>query len=214
MTEQTSDALAVIRAEATAAAIAQAWTEEPRAEDELARLRKVCDDHIARLRGVDAWDQFSSAARAELLLKAIQLALTIARTAEDPTCPRARRARGTTTTMRGTAHMTSTTTTTPEATDGQDVAPYVIVRTYSAGCFAGELLARTGKEVTLRNARRLWYWKGAATLSQLAVEGTSRPTECKFPEAVPEIDLTEAIEVIKATPAARTSIESVPAWRA
>ncbi len=64
MTEQTSDALAVIRAEATAAAIAQAWTEEPRAEDELARLRKVCDDHIARLRGVDAWDQFSSAARA------------------------------------------------------------------------------------------------------------------------------------------------------
>jgi hypothetical protein len=105
-------------------------------------------------------------------------------------------------------------TTNPEATDVQDVAQYVIVRTYSAGCFAGELAARTGKEVTLRNARRLWYWKGAATLSQLAVEGTSRPTECKFPAPVPSIDLTEAIEVITTTPAGRASIESVPVWRA
>lgn len=49
---------------------------------------------------------------------------------------------------------------------------YVIVRTYSAGVFAGELESRTGQEVVLRNARRIWYWVGAATLSQLAMEGT------------------------------------------
>jgi hypothetical protein len=111
--------------------------------------------------------------------------------------------------------MTSTSTETAQAPDTTEAdAPYVIVRTYSSGCFAGELTARNGKEVTLRAARRLWYWKGAASLSQLAVEGTSRPTECKFPVVVPEIDLTEAIEVIKATPEARTSIESVPVWRA
>lgn len=190
-----------------------AWSRDPDVLEQVLHAALQAGDGrgaIAALRLLAVADPV----RAELLLKAIQLALTLARTGEDPTCTRARRARGTTTTTRGTAHMTSTATTTPEATDGQDVAPYVIVRTYSAGCFAGELLARTGKEVTLRNARRLWYWKGAATLSQLAVEGTSRPTECKFPEAVPEIDLTEAIEVIKATPAARKSIESVPAWRA
>jgi hypothetical protein len=108
--------------------------------------------------------------------------------------------------------MTSTDAT--EQENGSTEAPYVIVRTYSAGCFAGVLVTRNGKEVTLRNARRLWYWKGAASLSQLAVEGTSRPTECKFPAAVPEIDLTEAIEVIKVTAAARANIESVPVWRA
>ena len=46
---------------------------------------------------------------------------------------------------------------------------YVIVRTHSAGVFAGNLLSRKGKEVVLTNARRLWYWIGAASLSELAV---------------------------------------------
>lgn len=46
-----------------------------------------------------------------------------------------------------------------------------MVRTYSAGVFLGTVAARDGKEVTLTNARRIWYWDGAATLSQLATEG-------------------------------------------
>jgi len=49
---------------------------------------------------------------------------------------------------------------------------YVIVRTYSAGVFAGTLVSREGREVTLADARRIWYWDGAASLSQLAMEGT------------------------------------------
>ena len=40
--------------------------------------------------------------------------------------------------------------------------PYVMVRTYSAGVFAGELVSRKGQEVILKNARRIWYWAGAA----------------------------------------------------
>ncbi len=91
---------------------------------------------------------------------------------------------------------------------------YVIVRTFSAGVFAGLLQSREGKEVTLMEARRLWYWAGAASLSQLAVEGTTRPNDCKFPIAVPRIDLTEAIEVIDCTEAGRASIEGVKQWKA
>lgn len=90
--------------------------------------------------------------------------------------------------------------------------PYVIVRTYSAGVFAGILESRKGKEAVLTNARRLWYWAGAASLSQMAVSGTSRPGECKFPVAVPRVTLTEVIEVLDATEAARKSIELVPVW--
>ena len=91
--------------------------------------------------------------------------------------------------------------------------PYVIVRTYSAGVFAGELAERSGKEVKLLNARRLWYWKGAASLSQLAQSGTSKPKECKFPEAVSSVLLTETIEILDVSAAARASIEGVPVWR-
>ena len=68
---------------------------------------------------------------------------------------------------------------------------YVMVRTYSAGVFAGTLESRDGKEVVLKDARRIWYWDGAASLSELATKGTSKPTNCKFPAAVPEVVLTK-----------------------
>ena len=89
----------------------------------------------------------------------------------------------------------------------------VMVRTYSAGVFCGGLVKRVGKEVTLKNARRMWMWSGAASLSQLAQSGTSNPGGCKFPEVVSEIVLTEAIEIISMTPAAVKSIAQVPVWK-
>ena len=89
---------------------------------------------------------------------------------------------------------------------------YVIVRTYSAGVFAGYLKERTGKEGTILKARRLWYWKGAATLSQLAVEGVKCPDECKFPCEVSSILLTEIISVLDVTKAAQESIAGVKVW--
>ena len=95
-----------------------------------------------------------------------------------------------------------------------EIGQYVIVRTYSAGVFAGKLEKREGKEVELSGARRLWYWAGAASLSELAQKGTKKPAACKFPVAVEQVLLTEAIEILPATEAARLSIESVPEWEA
>jgi hypothetical protein len=91
---------------------------------------------------------------------------------------------------------------------------YYIVRTYSAGVFAGYIESREGKEVVIREARRLWYWEGAASLSQLAQSGTSKPQGCKFPEPVGRITVLEAIEILDCTEAAQQSIESVPVWKA
>lgn len=93
------------------------------------------------------------------------------------------------------------------------IGKYVLVRTYSAGVHVGILESRNGKEVKLINARRIWYWEGAATLSQLAMDGTSKPENCKFPCAVNEILLTEAIEIIPITDKARESIASVKVWK-
>ena len=89
---------------------------------------------------------------------------------------------------------------------------YVIVRTYSAGVFAGNLESKNGREVVLINARRLWFWAGAASLSQLAMEGTSKPLECKFPCEVNRVELMEAIEILDVTEKARISIKEVPIW--
>lgn len=90
---------------------------------------------------------------------------------------------------------------------------FVIVRTYSAGVFAGYLKSRDGQEVALEKAIRLWYWKGAASLSELAQSGVKCPDECKF--AVPtDVLLLQAIEILPVTDSARQCIESVPSWRA
>ena len=98
-----------------------------------------------------------------------------------------------------------------EQVDGLD---YVIVRTYTAGVFAGYLKEKDGKDVVLLNARRLWYWVGAASLSQLSAVGTSRPSECKFPCEVSRVELTEAIEILQVAAAAQKSIAGVPIWQA
>ena len=91
---------------------------------------------------------------------------------------------------------------------------YVIVRTYSAGVFAGNLESREGQEVVLTNARRLWYWAGAASLSQLAVDGTSKPDQCKFPVAVPRVELLQAIEILDVSAKAEACITAVKPWQA
>ncbi len=93
------------------------------------------------------------------------------------------------------------------------VGKYCMVRTYSAGVFAGTIKERKGKEVLLTDARRIWYWEGAASLSQLATDGTSTPHKCKFPTAVDEVLLTEAIEIIPITDIAAKSISEVPIWK-
>jgi hypothetical protein len=90
---------------------------------------------------------------------------------------------------------------------------YKIVRTYSAGVFAGYLESRKGKEAVILQARKIWYWDGAASLAQLAVDGTSKPENCKFPTSVSKIELTEVIEVLDCTEKARKSIEAVPIWQ-
>lgn len=89
-----------------------------------------------------------------------------------------------------------------------------IVRTYSAGVFFGEIVKRTGKEAVIKNARRLWYWAGAASLSELAQRGTSKPKDCKFPTSVDSITVAEVIEILDVTPEAAASIDSVKQWSA
>jgi len=95
-----------------------------------------------------------------------------------------------------------------------DNMAYVIVRTYSAGVFAGYFRAKDGDEVVLLNARRLWYWSGAASLSQLAMEGVKNPKACKFPCEVKRIQLLGVIEIIDCTKQAKQSIAGVPIWEA
>lgn len=88
-----------------------------------------------------------------------------------------------------------------------------IVRCDRAGVFYGEIEGRNGSEVKMRNVRCLWYWEGAATLLQLAAEGTTKPKECKFTMTIDSLEVLDAIEIIPCAAKAIESIESVKEWK-
>ncbi len=89
----------------------------------------------------------------------------------------------------------------------------VIVRGDRSGVFFGTLTQKEGTEVTLEKCRRIWYWDGAASISQLAVDGTVCPDNCKFTVTVDIIVITDAIEIIPCTEKAIKSIEGVKEWK-
>jgi hypothetical protein len=90
---------------------------------------------------------------------------------------------------------------------------YYIVRCDRAGVFAGNIKERNGSEVTLTDCRRLWQWDGACSLSQLAMEGTKKPNNCRFAMPVSEITVLGVIEIIPCTEAAENSIKGVKTWK-
>ena len=90
---------------------------------------------------------------------------------------------------------------------------YVIVRGDCSGVFFGELKERSGQEVELRNARKLWCWDGAAAVEQIAKDGVKNPGACKFTVSVESMIITDAIQIIPCTNDAAENIMAVKEWK-
>lgn len=88
-----------------------------------------------------------------------------------------------------------------------------IIRGDKSGVFFGEVEERNGQEVKMKNCRRIWYWDGANSISDLATRGTQQPENCKFTKAVENIEILDVIEVIECTDIAIKSIEGVREWK-
>ena len=73
--------------------------------------------------------------------------------------------------------------------------PECIVRTYSAGVHIGVVKSRSGTEVELTGARRLWSWEGAFTLNEVATGGVKRASS-RISKPIPSILLLQSIEII------------------
>lgn len=90
---------------------------------------------------------------------------------------------------------------------------WYIIRADRAGVFFGHIVERRGSEVDLTDVRRLWYWAGAASLSQMAVDGVKKPSDCKFTVTVPSMTILGVIEIIPCSATAAKCIMEVPEWR-
>lgn len=90
------------------------------------------------------------------------------------------------------------------------IGKYVIIRTYSAGVWFGKLDQKSGKEVILKEARRMyqfWCAKGIS-LSSVALYGLNQE-KSRICAAVDEIWL-EAIEILPTNEIATNSLKSAP----
>ena len=90
---------------------------------------------------------------------------------------------------------------------------YYIIRCEKAGVFFGHIKDRNGDEAVLTDVRRIWYWEGAATLSQMAMEGVKKPEACKFTVTVPDMTVLDVLDMIPCTDEAVQSILGVTEWR-
>ena len=86
------------------------------------------------------------------------------------------------------------------------IGKQVIIRTYSAGVWFGMLVEKSGNEVILKDARRMYQWWAAESISLSAVSIYGiKQDKSKIVEAVPSVWL-EAIEII---PCAELAIKSL-----
>lgn len=90
---------------------------------------------------------------------------------------------------------------------------YYIIRGDRSGVFFGQIAGRNGQEVELRNVRKLWYWDGACAVEQLAVDGVTNPSSCKFTVVVPEMVVTDAIQILPCSDKAAKILGEVKVWK-
>ena len=90
---------------------------------------------------------------------------------------------------------------------------YYIIRGDRSGVFFGQIAGRNGQEVELRNVRKLWYWDGACAVEQLAVDGVTNPSDCKFTVVVPEMVVTDAIQILPCSDKAAKILGEVKVWK-
>ena len=97
-------------------------------------------------------------------------------------------------------------------TDGMK---YCVVRTYSAGVHIGYVESFGDKHpqhAKLVNSRRLHYWDNACSLSQVAIDGVD-VNNSRIAIELPEIELTDVIEVIPCSESAMELFKTAPEWK-
>lgn len=83
---------------------------------------------------------------------------------------------------------------------------FVIVRTRNAGVHCGTLQGEPdGTQIILTDARRVWRWRGANSLSELANNGCAMEFS-RISEPVSKIRIPDYIEVLTCTNEAKKNL--------
>ena len=94
------------------------------------------------------------------------------------------------------------------------IGKHVIVRSNLAGVFFGVLSAKDGEELTLKNARKFYYFSGANTVEDLAVYGAQNPDDCKLTVPVETIVISKFEQILPCSKQSINQNNSIEVWTA
>lgn len=96
-----------------------------------------------------------------------------------------------------------------------DPNKFYVIRAEKAGVFMAKIESIENGTAVVNSIRRLYYWKGALDVTQIAANGVSNPQDCKFSVQMTENDKSTIFNLIEFHPAsdkALKSIQSVKEW--
>lgn len=88
-----------------------------------------------------------------------------------------------------------------------------IVRTKDAGVFFGKIKEYNKDEITMADVRKVWYWDGACAVEQLALDGVTKPDNCKLTVVIPEMVIAKPIQIIPCTEKASKILSEIKVWK-
>ncbi len=86
----------------------------------------------------------------------------------------------------------------------------VLIRSRDAGVHFGEYLFHEGDEVHLKNSQRIWRWRGANTLNEVAIKGVDRTSYTRISEITDSIIIKGFCEILVLTNEAYQTMK--PIW--
>ncbi len=93
------------------------------------------------------------------------------------------------------------------------IGKHVIVRSNMAGVFFGILTEKNGEEITLKDARKFFYFSGANTVEDLATQGALNAEKCKLTVQVEQIIISDFAQILPCTESAINQINTIPVWK-
>lgn len=93
------------------------------------------------------------------------------------------------------------------------IGKHVIVRSNMAGIFFGILAKKNGQELTLQKVRKFYYFSGANTVEDLAIQGALNPDNCKLTVEVDELVISDYVQILPCTKAAINNNKNIKIWK-
>lgn len=85
---------------------------------------------------------------------------------------------------------------------------FYIIRADKAGVFMAKIVSMDGSTANVNSLRRLYYWKGALDITQIAANGVASSGN-KFSTQLGESDESIIFNVIEMHPASEKAIKSI-----